>query len=132
LPDYFYDPFKKADALGRAGDAEGMVAAVIEGNKKVGYIEEDEDYCYSVSPDGEKVFVDLEYGEPPYWGRGYPDLTYDCQPEPVLYFVKGRGLVEYLQYGIYISGEWFSDSRYYAFPGQLLGKGSYYCRRGKL
>jgi len=113
LPDYFYDPFKRADELGRAGDAEGMIAAAIEGLKEVGCLEDKEDYCYRVSPDGEKVFVDLEYGEPPRWGLGYPDIRYVFQPVPVLYFVNGLGLAKYLFFDAHIPGEWSEDSRYY-------------------
>jgi hypothetical protein len=113
LPDYFYDPFRKADELARAGDAEGMIAAAIEGLKEVGHLEDKEDYCYRVSPDGEKVFVDLEYGEPPRWGLGYPDVRYVFQPVPVLYFVNSLGLAKYLFFDAHIPGEWSEDSRHY-------------------
>lgn len=115
LPDYFYDPFEKADKLGRAGDGDGMVAAAIEGNKKVGYVEQDEDYCYHVSPDGEKVFVNLEYGEPRLWSFGYPDIHLAFQPVPVIYLVNGRGLARYFFCDVFIPGEWTADSRYFVY-----------------
>lgn len=115
LPALFYEAFVKADDLGRAGDGEGMIAAALEGLRKAGYSEDREDRCYRLSPDRRKLFVTLEYVEPPDWCMGYPDIGYDFQPVPVLYFVCGRGLVKYLFFDIFLGGEWTSDSRYIVY-----------------
>ena len=115
LPGLFYEAFVRADELGRAGDGEGMIAAALEGLKNVGYLEDREDYCYRLSPDRRKLFVTLEYAEPPGWSRGYPDTGYDFEPIPVLYFVKGRGLAKYLFFDAFLPGEWTADSRYYVY-----------------
>ena len=101
-----YDAFKDADERGEAGDAPGMLAAIVEGNRRLGIDREYEDYYYSVSPDGEKVIVEVEKR----WG-GRPE------PEMVLYFANRRGLVDHLTVGIHIPGAWDASSRFYAYAG---------------
>jgi hypothetical protein len=99
-----YGAFKDADERGKAGDARGMLAAIVEANRTLGIDREYEDYYYSVSPDGEKVIVEVE--------KGWRDW-----PEEVLYFANGRGFVDHLTMGAHIPGAWDAGSRYYAYAG---------------
>jgi len=115
LPAALASAFKEADELGKAGDAEGMVAAVTEGGLKGGF-----DWsCFDISPDRRKIFVlpCWEWGldDIPQWGGGYPNGGRVGTGFPVLYFVTGRGLVEYFRAYTDICGRWFRDSRYYVY-----------------
>jgi hypothetical protein len=114
LADY-YEAFRKADELGKAGDAEGMVAAIEEGNKKMvdieGLAEYERPYA-GVSPDGLKVMVDTQGEGPGLWRGGYPGDGRAGSPWPGFFFVSGRGLVEYFRSYDSISAMWSPDSRY--------------------
>ncbi|MGD8717272.1 MAG: SH3 domain-containing protein [Candidatus Zixiibacteriota bacterium] len=103
-----YDAFKEADERGKAGDAAAMSAAAVAANRTLGIDPEYEDYYYSVSPDGEKLIVEVADGLP--YG-----------PQEVLYFANGRGLVDHLKMGDHIPGRWDATSRYYAYAGVPVG-----------
>ncbi len=118
LPDYFYDPFRKADELARAGDAEGMVAAVLEGVCAAYNATSPPLDVYFLSPDGLKVMVDLGASPlmPSTWNDMYGGRGYYNEPVPLMFFAVGRGLARYvLVYG-YHTGEWFPDSRHFVYP----------------
>lgn len=106
LPSRIYDAFEKADERAEAGDAPGMLAAIVEANRTLGVDREYEDYYYRVSPDGEKVMVEVE-----------TSLGFRPEPEMVLYFANRRGLVDRLTMGAHIPGAWDAGSRYYAYAG---------------
>jgi uncharacterized protein YraI len=126
LPELFYEAFKKADELGRAGDGEGMIAAAIEGFKKVDYLEDITDYYYDyyniVSPDGLKVILKGHWSSDDTfdWGGGYPGRGRVYSPFPVFFFVSGRGLVEYFRTYEEIRGKWSPDSRYYVYTESVI------------
>jgi hypothetical protein len=115
IPAYFYEPFKRADELGKAGDAEGMVGAVAEAVERFELSYPPEGPLYSVSPDGRKVFIDVSYPFRPDWRRAYPSKPMLNYPVPVLYFVSGTGLTDYLLLTEYSAGKWSDDSRYYVY-----------------
>lgn len=103
-----YEAFKEADERGKAGDAAGMLAAAVAANRTLGTEPEYDDYYYSVSPDGQKVIVEVGDGRP--YG-----------PQEVLYFASGQGLVDHLMMGDHIPGAWDATSRYYAYAGVPVG-----------
>jgi hypothetical protein len=114
LADY-YEAFRKADELGKAGDAGGMIAAIEEGNKKMVALEGLAEYerpRADVSPDGLKVMLDTEGEGPGLWRGGYPGGGRAGSPWPGFFFVSGRGLVEYFRSYDSISAMWSPDSRY--------------------
>jgi hypothetical protein len=120
------DAFKEADERGKAGDAAGMREAIIEGYKNVPGIRGFEESHVNVSPDVKKivVFIDTE------WDKGYafPDTSYEYDYHPLLFFVAGRGIVDYERtykrflVGGYNSGIWSADSRYFAIPMEGPGE----------
>jgi hypothetical protein len=77
---------------------------------------------YDVSPDGLKVIVagywSMEGTSD--WGGGYPYGMREGNGFPVLYFVGGRGLVEYFRSYQEVSGIWSPDSRYYAYVERFI------------
>jgi hypothetical protein len=122
LPRPYYDAFREADELGKAGDAEAMVAAVIETAVSVG-IGEMEAYepFYDVSPDGKNIVMWGFWatgGELDYWGGGYPDGGRVDSPFPVLVFASGKGLIDYFRSYEEMLGKWSPDSRYYAYSAR--------------
>jgi hypothetical protein len=121
LPRAYYDAFREADELGKAGDAEAMVASVIETAVSVG-IGEMESYepFYDVSPDGKRVIIKgcLVSEEADYWGGRYEDMGRVSSPSPVLVFASGKGLIDYFRSYDEISGKWSADSRYCAYSAR--------------
>ncbi len=132
VPDRFvlradiYDAFKVADERGKAGDAAGMLTAIIEGYEKLKEIVSYEEGNLSVSPDGKAAvaFVDIEWDE----GYAFSGTSYEIDYTPLLYFVAGRGLAEYVRshkrfcYVGYNYGIWSPDSRYFAIPMESGGE----------
>jgi SH3-like domain-containing protein len=123
LPEEFYNAFRRADELGKAGDATAMAAAIEEAVSCDELRYELSDPLHTahavgwsdVSPGGLKVFVHVKMpdghdNEYPIYSFGPPwELT------PCLYFISGRGLADYFPLGAYEGGSWTADSRYYAF-----------------
>jgi hypothetical protein len=123
LPGGFYDAFREADELGKAGKADAMVTAAWEGGEKIG-IWGRRDASNRVSPDGKKVVLigawstdgDMD------WGWGYPWGGRVYSPFPVLFFVSGKGLVDYFRSYDDIEGEWSPDSRYYVYTARPVAE----------
>lgn len=121
-----YDVFKDADERRKAGDAAGMREAIIEGYKNIPAIGGYEESHFNVSPDGKKVvaFIDTEWDE----GYAFPDTSYEYDYAPLLFFVVGRGLVDYVRtYKRFVdtgynAGIWSADSRYFAIPMEGPGE----------
>ena len=116
LPRAYYDAFRKADELGKAGEAEGMVAAAIEGGRKIG-LEEGWGDFYDVSPDRKKIILqgDWSTSDELDWGGNYPRRGRVFSPFPVLLFASGQGLVDYFRSYEEVPGTWSPDSSYYAY-----------------
>lgn len=118
-----YDAFARAHELGRAGDAPGMVAAIREGYKKGRYVREYVEEYVAVSPDGKKAAASVPIIQDQRdFTSGFNDTNFAETYTPVLFFVAGRGLVEYVCTAVSLShrpcdgGVWSSDSRYFAWP----------------
>ncbi|MGD8717267.1 MAG: hypothetical protein PVH29_00465 [Candidatus Zixiibacteriota bacterium] len=118
-----YDAFARTHELGRAGDAPGMVAAIRDGYKKGWYVREYFDDYVAVSPDGKKAAASVPViRDQRDFTSGFNDTNFAKGYTPVLFFVAGRGLVEYVCTAVSLShrpcdgGAWSSDSRYFAWP----------------
>jgi hypothetical protein len=118
LREDIFDAFR--DVIVNAGDYDtgGMLDAIVEGNRHMGMAPEYEVNYYSVSPTGKKVMLEVEF--PVDLVRDYPDNGICGQPEPVLYFVLGKGLIDCLKWGWHERGSWDVTSRYYACPACAL------------
>jgi len=106
MPAGVYDATRKADSLGRAGDADAMVAEL----KKVLAARGGNDEDLSVSPDGKKALC---------------RVLQDPADEMVgvdLYFGAGRGVVRKLGESIFLGAvTWSPDGRYWARGGGVTG-----------
>jgi hypothetical protein len=114
LREDIFDAFK--DVILNAGnyDSRGMLDAIVEGNRRMGMDSEYEVYYYSVSPNGKKVMLEVDF--PSDFEGDYPDFGFYGRPEPVLLFEPGKGLVDCLKWGWHERGSWDETSRYYACP----------------
>ena len=111
LPAPVYGAFKKADERGKAGDKEGMLATLADGLKTP----EISDGFINVSPEGNKVFVDLGWR----WAaeNGYLGRSRRSDFKPVAYFENEAGLRDFTVYELYGPGLWYGGERYYLYVG---------------
>jgi len=104
IPAPVYEATRKADELGRSGDAAAMVAEIKRVTAQYGKAEE-----VSASPNGKKLLCRL-LADP-------ADGTIGTD----LYFVAGRGLVEKLGESLaFLDVKWSADGRYYARGGNVV------------
>jgi hypothetical protein len=118
LREDIFDAFK--DVILNAGDydSRGMLDAIVEGNRRMGVDPKYEANFWSVSPNNKKVMLEVDF--PFDLDRDYQDYGFSGQPEPVLYFVSGKGLIDYLKWGWHERGSWDETSRYYVCPACAL------------
>jgi hypothetical protein len=114
LREDIFNAFKDVILYAADYDAAGMLAAVMEGNRRAGIEPQYETYYCSVSPDGEKIILELGYSS--LQEGAYADLVMGGLAEQVLYFKIGEGLVDHLTWTWHERGMWDKTSRYYACP----------------
>ncbi len=122
LPRPYYDAFREADELGKAGKILEMLDAIKTGARKIGAGGGRWGENYLISPDGKKIVVwgYAQMDEPDLWGGKYPGEGRNLSHFPVLLFASGQGLVDYFRSGESISGKWSPDSHYFAYTAFVL------------
>lgn len=106
VPVEIYEATRRADELGRSGDAAAMVAEIKRVAAERGTAEE-----VSVSPDGKKMLCRL-LADPDSRALGTD-----------LYFAAGRGLVEKVAESLFFGNvKWSADSQYFVRAGNVVIK----------
>jgi hypothetical protein len=124
IPARIFEVYSDAHELGKNGDGTAMVAALKSLYDRAEELRPNPEtppdnlpYSVNPSPDNRKVFVATNVGRDlvDEYGEGFIAPMWDI--DATLYFVAGRGLVEYrasTECESWAGGYWAPDSRYYA------------------